>query len=222
MATNAAPEGRPRRRRDLAPLRKLSEELAQLQTQTAERSVTLREVLAILGGRGYSLLLILLALPFATPIPLPGLSTPFGFAIALIALRLTLGQRPWLPKRLQRRVLPSGFFTKLLAFSAKLIRIFEKVMRPRLAFVTETATVRQVHAFFMFLAALSLLLPLPIPFTNSFPAWVILLMAGGLLERDGLCVMAAYLVFAAGVAYFLLLGEAAQQIIEAIRVWLTS
>jgi hypothetical protein len=39
----------------------------------------------------------------------------------------------------------------------------------------------------MLLAALSLLLPLPIPFTNSFPAWAILLMAGGiLLERDGL------------------------------------
>ena len=221
MATSAAPEGRFRQRRDLAPPRKLSEDLAQLQTQTAERSVTLREVLTILGGRGYSLLLILLALPFATPIPLPGLSTPFGLAIALISLRLTLGQRPWLPKRLQRRVLPSGFFTRLLAFSSRLIRIFEKVMRPRIVFVTEAARVRQLHALFMFLAALGLLLPLPIPFTNSFPAWVILLMAGGLLERDGVCVLAAYVVFAAGIVYFLLLGEAAQQLIEALRQWMT-
>ena len=220
MATDAAPEGARPRRREAAPARKLSEELALLQARTAARSVTLREVLAILRGRGYSLLLILLALPFATPIPLPGLSTPFGLAIALIALRLTLGQRPWLPRRLQRRVLPSGFFTKLLGFSARLIRLFEKVMRPRLAFLTATGWLRQGHAFLMFLAALCLLLPLPIPFTNSFPAWVILLMAGGLLERDGVFVLAAYVVFAAGVAYFLLLGEAAQQLIEAVRAWL--
>ena len=202
------------------PLRKLSEELELLRVHTAERSVTLREVLVTLRGRGYSLLLLLLALPFATPIPLPGLSTPFGLAIALIALRLALGQRPWLPKRLQRKTLPPGFFGRLLGFSTRLVRFLEKVMRPRLAPVTEAPWLRQVHALLMFFAALGLLLPLPIPFTNSFPAWVILLMAGGLLERDGLSVLGAYLVFAAGIAYFLLLGEAAQQLIEALRQWL--
>jgi hypothetical protein len=220
METGAAPEPERRRARPGPPLRKLSEELAFLRTQTAERTVTLREVLVTLRGRGYSLLLILLALPFATPIPLPGLSTPFGLAIALIALRLALGQRPWLPKRLQRKTLPPGFFGRLLGFSTGLVRLLEKVMRPRLAPVTEAAFLRQAHALLMFFAALGLLLPLPIPFTNSFPAWVILLMAGGLLERDGLAVLGAYVVFAAGIAYFLLLGEAARQLIEALRQWL--
>lgn len=220
METAGEPERGRRRRRPREPLRKLSEELALLRERAAERSITLREVLVTLRGRGYSLLLILLALPFTTPIPLPGLSTPFGLAIALISLRLALGQRPWLPKRLQRRTLPPGFFGRLLAFSTRLIRFLEKLMRPRLALMTEAAWLQQVHALFMFIAALCLLLPLPIPFSNSFPAWVILLMAGGLLERDGLCVLAAYVVFAAGVAYFLLLGEAARRLIEALRLWL--
>ena len=78
------------------PPRKLSEELADLRNRSALGALTLREVIYTLGGRAYTLLVLLLALPFITPIPLPGLSTPFGLAIALIALRLTLGQRPWL------------------------------------------------------------------------------------------------------------------------------
>jgi hypothetical protein len=49
---------------------------------------------------------------------------------------------------------------------------------------------------------------------------VVLMMAAGLLERDGLVVILAYVVFAAGIAYFVLLGEATAQIIESIRQWL--
>ncbi len=191
-----------------------------LQARSREHTLTLRDVILALGGRAYSLLLILLALPFITPIPLPGLSTPFGLAIGLIALRLVLGQRPFLAKKLQRREIPPGFFDKLIRVAAGVIRFLEKFLRPRLAIVTEYGWTRQVHALLMLLAALALLLPLPIPFTNSFPAWVVLLMAGGLLERDGLVVILAYVVFAAGIAYFVLLGEAAAQIIESVRQWL--
>ena len=59
-----------------------------------------------------------------------------------------------------------------------------------------------------------------IPIAALLMSAAFLLMAGGLLERDGVCVLAAYLVFAAGILYFLLLGEAAQQLIEAFRAWL--
>jgi len=193
-------------------LRKLSEELAVLQASAGARSVTLREVVGRLGGRGYSLLVILLSLPFITPIPLPGLSTPFGLAIALIALRLSLGQRPLLPHRLQRKSLPPGFLTRMLRVSGGVIRFMEKFLRPRMAILTHSAGMRQLHAFVMFLAACSLLLPLPIPFSNTFPAWVVLLMAGGLLERDGVFILAAYVMAFAGLAFFVFLGETVRRL----------
>lgn len=202
------------------PPRRLSEELAELRQRSAERAVTLREVILLLGGRSYTLLLLLLALPFITPIPLPGLSTPFGLAIALIALRLALGQRPLLPKKLQRRELPPGFFNKVFLFAEKTLRLFEKFLRPRLTFLTDSPVVRQLHALLILIAALVLLLPLPIPFTNSFPAWAILLAAAGLLERDGAFILAAYVIFAAGVLYFIFLGEAATQAVQALLQWL--
>jgi hypothetical protein len=190
-----------------------------LQERSKTEEIMVRTVIVALGGRAYSLLLILLALPFLTPLPLPGLSTPFGLAIALISLRLTLGQRPWLAKALQRRVLPPKFFEQLMRFTGRVIAGFEKLLRPRLAFLTEFGWQRQIHAALILLAGLALLLPLPIPFTNSFPAWVVLLMAAGLLERDGLFVAAAYVVFLAGILYFLLLGEAAAQLMERIMQW---
>jgi len=200
--------------------RKLSEELAELRERFATKPVTLREVIYMLRGRAYTLLLLLLALPFVTPIPLPGLSTPFGLAIAFIALRLTLGQRPWLPMKLQRRELPPGFFGKVFAFATKALAIFEKFLRPRWAVLTEHAAVLQVHALFILISALVLLAPLPIPFTNSFPAWSIVLMAGGLLERDGLFILLSYVVFALGVVYFFLLGEAAEKLVRALANWM--
>jgi hypothetical protein len=200
--------------------RKLSEELAELRAHSGERAVTLREVLYTLGDRGYLLLVLLLALPFITPIPLPGLSTPFGLAIALIALRLSLGQRPLLPKKLQRKELPAGFIGKLFGVAEKVLRFLEKFLRPRVTFLTDTPRLVQLHAVLMLLAAVALLLPLPIPFTNSFPAWAILLLAAGLLERDGVFILAGYLVFVLGVLYFVFLGEAATALVQEMIHWL--
>lgn len=219
MATDAAPKTEAT---NAVTQRKLSEELARLEALFATRAVQLHEVIAVLQGRAYLLLLVFLALPFCTPIPLPGLSTPFGLVVALIGLRLALGMQPWLPTRLLNTELPPGFFGKLIKFTHRLVNIFEKLLRPRWSAVTNTEVLRRLHALAIFIAGLALLLPLPIPFTNTFPAWAILLIACGLLELDGLFVLAGYVVFAAGVAYFFLLGESAQKLMETLRHWLFS
>lgn len=209
----------PRRLQPGEKPRKLSEELAELRVRSNEKAVTLREVIYMLGGRAYMLLVLLFALPFITPIPIPGLSTPFGLAIALIALRLSLGQRPLLPKSLQRKELPAGFIGKVFTLAEKVLRFFEKFLRPRLIVLTDTPLLRQLHAVLMLVAALALLLPLPIPFTNSFPAWAILLLAAGLLERDGVFILAGYVVFVAGVLYFVFLGEATTRLMQELWQW---
>jgi hypothetical protein len=157
----------------------------------------------VLRGRAYLLLVILLALPFCTPVPLPGLSTPFGLTIALVSLRLALGQRPWLPETLLRKQLPAGFFAKVFAAATGIIRLLEKLLRPRATPLADIGLLRQLHAVIMLLAALVL--------------WVILLIAGGLLERDGAAIAAGYAVFAAGSLYFLFLGGAVHQLYDAFR-----
>jgi hypothetical protein len=202
------------------PAKKLSEEIAALRDRFAEGPLTLGQMVEVLQGRAWTLVIILLALPFISPIPLPLLSVPFGLTIALISLRLALGQKPWLPPGLMAKELPPGFFGAVLTFSGKVLVVLEKFLRPRFSWFAGSPPLLRVHALAMLGAALVLLLPLPVPFTNSFPAWMILLIAGGLLERDGAAVATGYGVGAGGVAFFYFLGEAAVRLAEAARAWL--
>jgi len=201
---------------------KLSVELARLRDRLGNRPVTLREVIATLRGRAYVLVVILFSLPFVTPIPLPGLSTPLGLVIAFIALRQSLGLRPWLPKSWQRRELPAGFFKKTFTVAGRVIGWLERLLRPRFAWVTGPALAQQAHAFIILVCAIILLLPLPIPFSNTFPAWAILLIAAGNLERDGLFILLGYAAFVLGSLYILLLGAAAQKVSISLWHWLNA
>lgn len=216
VAPDPAPEGTP------AQQPRLSEELTGLQKRFAEQEqrVTLRAVVQVLHGRAYLLLIILLALPFSVPVPLPGLSTPLGLIIGLISLRLVLGQDPWLPEQVLRWRLPPGFFRQVFVVAARVIRFLEAFLKPRGIGFADAPVVRNLHAVVMLLAAAFLALPLPIPLTNFLPAWVILPIAAGLLVRDGLSILLGYAVAVTSVVVAVFLGEEAHHLIEAIKHWL--
>jgi hypothetical protein len=201
---------------------KLSEDLALILHEFEVETVTLREVMAVLHGRGYVLLVMLLALPFSTPIPLPGLSTPFGMVIALIGVRLALGQKPWLPQRLLDTRLTPRFFVKVFAAARKILRGFEYFLRPRLLWITGSPRLLQLHAVPIVLCSVMLLLPLPIPFSNIIPAFSILLLSAGLLERDGAFILSGYFGFVLSVVFFVVMGFAGKEGVEAIMRWFTS
>ena len=128
-------------------------------------TVTLREVLVLLQGRGYVLLIMLLALPFVTPLPLPGVSTPFGLIIAIIGVRLVCGAKPWLPARLLDTRLSPAFFAKVFSVTRKIMLLFERLLRPRLLVVTGRAGLLQLHAVPIVISA-----PTIMPKRNRIPA----------------------------------------------------
>lgn len=200
--------------------RPLSVELAQLRDAFAERPATLRAIVEVLAGRAYELLMILLVLPFLLPISVPGTSTPLGMAVAVIAAQLAFGRLPWLPRRLLDRRLPAGFLTKALKVTQGLVRFLERVLRPRGLAVTGARWLNGLHLCVVCAAALLLALPMPIPFTNTFPGWTILLFACGLMERDGLFVAAGYAMMAATLGLFFLLGATIHESLAAAWHWL--
>ena len=203
-----------------APARPLSTELAQLRDAFTGRTATLREIIAVLAGRAWELLMILFVLPFLLPVSLPGTSTPLGLTVAVIAGQLAIGRLPWLPRRLLDRRLPPGFFTKVLAVTQRVVRFLERVLRPRWLALTGTRWLCALHLIVVTAAALLLALPLPIPFTNTLPGWTILLLAAGLLERDGLFVLAGYGAMVATLLLFSLLGAGARETFSAMSHWL--
>ncbi len=182
--------------------RRLSEDIALLLAEFAEGPVRLGEVMDLMRHRSYSFLLILLCLPFSTPIPLPGLSTPFGLVVALIGFRLTLGQAPWMPRRMLQIQLPDKLLPRILMAAGKLIARLEYLLKPRCGFLFRLPLAENAMGLMILISGALLLLPLPIPFTNLAPALTVILLASAMIEKDGYFVIAGTLAFVATILFF--------------------
>jgi hypothetical protein len=191
-------------------------ELERLVVSFAEREVPLREVVEVLHGRGYTLLLLLLAIPFCTPLPLPGLSTPFGMVIALLGLRMALGQKPWLPDWLLDRRLPARFFPRLLSAARRLVKGLEWLLRPRWVEWMRQPWVKRGLGVMVMTSGLLLLLPLPVPMSNLFPALTVVLVSAAGLEEDGLVASAGVGCFGVTLIFYGVLGWGGA---EAMQWW---
>ena len=182
---------------------RLSTDLEMLHARVKGKSLTLAELNQSLKGRGSAMLLILLALPFCF-IAVPGLSTPFGIAICLIGACLVMGREPWLPRFILRQRLSNTRLAQLLSGAIRVARQLEKFVRPRLAFLHAGPGMLRLIGVGIVVASLGLMLPLPIPFSNSIPAWAVVLLAIGMMENDGLCVLLGHLTAIAAWAFIVL------------------
>jgi hypothetical protein len=130
-------------------------------------------------------------------IAIPGLSIPFGIAICFIGICMLVGREPWLPRFIMRRRLTTARSNQLLTGAIKLARKLESFVRPRLGFLHAGPTMLRLIGLGIVIASLGLMLPLPIPFSNSIPAWAVVLLAIGMMEKDGLCVLLGHLTVVA-------------------------
>lgn len=208
---NSSPERSP-----TEPALEFSSELQQLANRYQEQPTSLGDVLDALGPRASALLVVICALPFSTPISLPGLSTPFGLVILLLATRYFLGLPPWLPGRLRRVILPGAFFTKVLGASSRLVGWLERTLRKRLHLLADCEWKRRLHTAVVICAALLLMLPLPPlpPFTNTLPALVAVVLTFSVLKRDGLGLLAGHALFVFTIGYFIFWGAVVVETFE--------
>lgn len=193
---------------------KLSDELRTILDCAAGNALSLRQIVDVLRGRGFDVLVIILVLPFCQPIPLPGLSTPFGLALMFFGLRIALRQRPWLPDWLLRREISYATLAKIVTTAIAVAKRLEKVIHPRFRFVKHWWSFNALNGLAIVSSAFILMLPLPIPFSNTLPAWSILLLALGMMEEDGAVIVLGYLMAGAAWAYLVtlwMLGEAGIQ-----------
>ena len=194
-----------------------SAELRDLVARFDDRPVRLGELLEATQGRGFHLLLVLIALPFVGPVPLPGFSIPFGLVVALLGTRLALDQGPWLPQALLRRELPPHSLGRLLGAASRIMQALEHVLRPRLGFVPDHVVFSRIAGFLIALSGLMLMLPFPLPFSNSLPAWTVLFLAAGALGRDGLFFFAGCASFMLSVAFFTAVALGGAGLFEKLR-----
>jgi hypothetical protein len=174
--------------------RRVSEILAALAHDWPKERLTLGDIEAALGDRGFGLLMFVFALPGIVP----GVAALASIPLILLALQLTLGfSRPWLPRLLANRSVARADFVGMVGQALPRVKRFERILRPRYLLLTSPAFERLIGGACLLLA---LLLPLPIPFTNIPVALPIAIMALAVLERDGVYALVGL------VAGFLVIG----------------
>lgn len=182
---------------------RLSEDLAEV-IRLAERGpVTARLLLDHLAARGHALLALLLVLPFLQPVPLVGLSTPIGLALALLGAFMALGKPPWLPQRWLDKELSPQLVLRAVKIGQRLLTRAERFIKPRGRWLHAHPWANAMAGVIIAISGFELALPLPIIFTNTMPALVIAVLSVGLLEQDGLWVASGGMLFLAVATVFL-------------------
>jgi hypothetical protein len=173
-------------------------------------TITLRQLLVLVGEHGMLFLCAMLTIPFLIPVSIPGVSTVFGAGIVLIALGITLNRLPWLPDRLMDRELDATKLKGILNRGLSVVARVEAYVKPRYSSVTGSAVANRINGLAIVFAGLLLMAPLGlVPFSNTLPAFAILLLSVGMAQRDGLVVIAGYVMILATLIYFGVLAWAA-------------
>ncbi|MGY1457041.1 MULTISPECIES: exopolysaccharide biosynthesis protein [unclassified Luteimonas] len=167
-------------------------------------SMSLGELLGVIGDEGLLVLSILLTLVFLIPVSIPGVSTVFGAAILLVGISRLSGRPLWVPKRLAERQLPADRLRPALTAGMSWVRRLERISRPhRMAAVVDGRPQRVFNNLAFIFAALLLMAPFGlIPFSNTIPAIALLLYAVGFIQRDGGAVLLGHLATICTVIYF--------------------
>ena len=183
----------------------LSRSLAEiLEHESARTQLSLNFLLDQTEGRGLYLVMILLCLPFITPLSLPGTSVVLGAVIMLLAARLAFELPPRLPNFIGDRSLPPQKMKLILNGSLRVLKFLETVAKPRRSNWMTWQLIRSCNALLILFMAFLLALPLPPipPFTNMFPSYAIILLAVSMMEEDGAMIWLAYAVSLGTTAYF--------------------
>jgi hypothetical protein len=175
-----------------------------------ESVLTLDEFLAGLEGRSYAFAIMALNVPNCIPTGIPWLSTITGVPMLLLLVQFFTG-RPVasLPGFIGRRGLDRGKLQNFLGRARRFIRWLEDTVHARHEWWV-TGMPRQLLLIAWSLNML--VLALPIPFDNLFPAYAILFFCLALIEDDGLMAMFGWLltaVTAVWTVFLLMVGHAA-------------
>jgi hypothetical protein len=171
-------------------------------TRTSER-VSVAEIVSALGDRGLGVLITIFALPNVFPSTVPFGNVLTGIPVIIFAVQLMLGvERTILPGFIARRTISTSLLRTTVPRVAGLLAWFERLLKPRLAFMTTPQAERGVGILCMMLSIVS---TMPIPFGHQLPALGIMLIGLGLIEADGLAMLIGSLLGAIGVGVLILL-----------------
>ena len=172
--------------------------------------LTLKEFLDGFEGRSYAFAVLAINIANVIPTGIPWLSTITGVPMLLLLAQYFAGRPvPSLPLMIGRRGLPRGKLQNFLNRARRFIQWLENTVHARYEWWVNGMPRRLLLLAW---AIDVLILALPIPFDNFFPAWAILFFCFALIEDDGLMAMLGWFMTAITVCwtvFLLMVGHAA-------------
>jgi len=198
---------------ETSPHERLSDALRRLLLAANGKPMAIHRMVEILQGRGLLMVVVLLCLPFLTPVTIPGISIPFGLAIAFTGVRIAFGRTPWLPRFILDRHVSYHVLERMVQVGCKIYEKVERVIRPRFTLLLDGPAMAIAIGGAIMLAGFLLSLPIPPPFplTNTIPGLAIIMIALGIMERDGLFVAIGFgltVIAAVYITFIAFLGQA--------------
>ena len=164
----------------------ISHRLFRLAEDAEGDSVTLDWILGQLHERAFGLFLLVLALPCCIPF-LYGIPQIVALPLMFVSAQILLGRTsPWLPGRLGAREVSKASLQSLAERAKPWLEKVEAISRPRLGLLTRPPLDR-IFGVALVLFSASILVPLP--GTNTVPGIAVVIVAMGLLQRDGILVL---------------------------------
>ena len=176
---------------------RLSDILSALAADQTRERISIADLFEVMRDRAFGALMLIFAAPNVLPLP-PGASSVLGAPLIFIAAQLALARPgPWLPKFMAERSMAQPIFAATVGKVSPWLAKTEKLLRPRLSFLTRPPFEQLIGVMCLILA---IILFLPIPFGNMPPALAICLFSLAILERDGIAAILGWIVAIASIA----------------------
>jgi hypothetical protein len=163
----------------------------------------------VLDEGSFAVVLMILMIPSALPIPTGGVTHVLEIFAGLIAFQMVVGRRElWIPGRFARKELGETFTDKAAPKVLRFIRWFERHARPRLSRLLETRTVVSILGVVMLVFVVGAFVAPPFSGLDTLPSLGVVVICLGIVFSDGLIVAGGLVIGVVGLAVEIALGAA--------------
>jgi len=157
--------------------------------------VSVGEIMETVGKRSFGPLLLLGGLLGMTPVSaVPTVPSLIALITILVSVQLLFGRKSvWIPRFIEKLSVKTERVTKTVRVSEKPARVVDRLVKPRLQLLTKPFADRIVALVCVLVALCVPPLEL-LPFAAFIPSLAIATFGLGLLARDGLLVLIAFVI----------------------------
>lgn len=166
----------------------------------AEDTVSVRDVVETIGGRGFGPIIFVTALLGASPLGgIPGVPTLFAVILILVAVQILFGRRHfWMPEKIGARSVDQEKVTRSVKKSRPVAQWMDRYFGHRLEALTGQAA--QKASALVVIALCAMVPPLEVvPFAAIIPLSAIALIGLAVTVRDGVLMVIGFGASAAAV-----------------------